>query len=99
MFGPVDEEKAEGCNKLYGKELSALYSSSNMSGVIKSMEMRWAGYVAHTRKRKREYKILAGNIKGRDQRGISTKTEENMRTGPSKYVCVRLNLLRIGSSE
>lgn len=51
MFGPVEVEKAEGCNKLYGKQLSALYSSSNMSGVIKSMKMRWTGYCTHEKEK------------------------------------------------
>lgn len=40
--------KANVWNKLYYKGLSTLHSSSNMSGVIKSREMRWTLYVVHT---------------------------------------------------
>jgi hypothetical protein len=45
-----------------------------MSGVIKSREMmRWTGYVAHTRKTKREYKILAGKYQRKGPTGDQYK--------------------------
>jgi hypothetical protein len=43
----------------------------------------------HTRERENmNKKFWLGNIEGSGQRESSTKTEENIRTGPSKYVCV-----------
>jgi hypothetical protein len=45
IFGPKREEDGS-WRKLYNDEFHSLYSSPNIVRVIKSMRMRWAGYVA-----------------------------------------------------
>jgi hypothetical protein len=45
IFGPKREEEGSR-RKLRNDELHDLYSSPNMTGVIKARRMRWAGHVA-----------------------------------------------------
>jgi hypothetical protein len=49
IFGPKREEDGS-WRKMHNDELHSLYSSPNIVRVIKSRRMRWAGYVACTRK-------------------------------------------------
>jgi hypothetical protein len=46
IFGPKRDEMVGGWRKLNSEELLNLYSSPNIIRMIKSMRMRWAGYVA-----------------------------------------------------
>ena len=46
IFGPEREEVTKEWRKLHNEELNGLYSSSNITRVIKSRRMRWAGHVA-----------------------------------------------------
>jgi hypothetical protein len=50
-------------------ELNALYSSSNISGVIKSRRMSWPGHVARMGERRGEYRILVGRHEERTPLG------------------------------
>jgi hypothetical protein len=43
IFGPSREEVAGGWRTLHNEELHNLYTSSDISRVIKSRRMRWAG--------------------------------------------------------
>jgi hypothetical protein len=47
IFVPKGEEVSGEWRKLHNEELNALYSSSNVTGMIKPTRMRWAGYVAY----------------------------------------------------
>ena len=44
--------------KLHNEELNDLYSSANMTEVIRSRRIRWAGHVPHMRERRGAYSIL-----------------------------------------
>jgi hypothetical protein len=43
IFGPKKEEVAGGCRRLHDVELCNLYTSPNITRVIKSRRMRWVG--------------------------------------------------------
>jgi hypothetical protein len=61
---PIDEVTGD-WRKLHNEELRNLYSSPNISRMIKSRRMRWAGHVARMR-RGGMHKILMGGQKERD---------------------------------
>jgi hypothetical protein len=46
IFGPKREEVAGDWRKLHNEELPNLYSSSQITRMIKSRSMEWAGHVA-----------------------------------------------------
>jgi hypothetical protein len=52
IFRPKRDEVARGYRKLYNEELRNLYSSPRISGMIKSMRMRWAGQVDRVGRRR-----------------------------------------------
>jgi hypothetical protein len=51
--------------KLHIVELHGLFSSPNISRVIKSRRMWWAGHVAHIGERKGVYRVLDGKYEGK----------------------------------
>ena len=55
-MGEVEGE----CRKLHIEELTDLYSSPNIIGLIKSIRMRWAWHVAHMGERRGVYRVLMG---------------------------------------
>jgi hypothetical protein len=46
IFGHMQEEKIGGCRKLHNEELHNLYSSPNITRMIKWRRMRWVRHVA-----------------------------------------------------
>jgi hypothetical protein len=46
MFGPKREEVAGGWRRLHNEELYNLYASRNITKLMKSRRVRWAGNVA-----------------------------------------------------
>jgi len=48
IFGPKRDEVTREWRKLHNEELNDLYSPTNIIWVIKSIRVRWAGYVAYT---------------------------------------------------
>jgi len=46
ILGPTWEEMAGSWRRLHNEELLNLYASPNITRVIKSRKMRWAGHVA-----------------------------------------------------
>jgi hypothetical protein len=51
--------------KLHNEELHNLYSSPNITRMIKSRRMRWAGHVARMGETRNAYKILVGKPEGK----------------------------------
>jgi hypothetical protein len=47
ILGPKRDEVTGECRRLHTEELHDLYSSPNITGVIKYTRMRWAGHAAH----------------------------------------------------
>jgi hypothetical protein len=57
---------AEGWRGLQNEKLQNLYTSPNIITIIKSRRKRWVGNVARMGKMKNPFKILVGNLKGRN---------------------------------
>ena len=71
IFGPKRDEVKGEWRKLHNEELNDLYCSPNTFRVIKSKRMRWTGYVARMRKRKKKaYMVFwLGNLREKDHLG------------------------------
>jgi len=65
LFGPRRDELTGEWRRLHNKELSDLYSSSNIVRVIKSRRMRWAEHVARMGEEKGVYRVLVGKPEGK----------------------------------
>jgi hypothetical protein len=79
-FGPKREEVDGGWRRLHNKELRNSYASPNITRVIKSRSMRWAGHVAGMGELTNAYKILVEKSEGKRPLGRSRhRREDNMR--------------------
>jgi hypothetical protein len=58
IFGPKRDEVTGGWRKVRNEELRNVCSSSYVIRMMVSWKMRWAGYVACTRKKRNAYRIL-----------------------------------------
>jgi len=65
IFGPKRDEVTGEWRKLHNEELNDLYSSPNISRVIKSRLMRWTGHVARMGERTGVYRVLVGKPEGK----------------------------------
>jgi hypothetical protein len=65
IFGPKTDELTEEWRRLHNEELNDLYSSPNITWVIKSRRMRWVGHVARMGEKRGVYRILVGRPEGR----------------------------------
>jgi transcription termination factor 2 len=64
IFEPRRDEVTGDWRKLHNEELHNLYSSLNITRVIKSRRMRWAGHVARMGETRNAYRILVGKLEG-----------------------------------
>jgi hypothetical protein len=71
IFGPKRDEVTGEWRRLHNEELTDLYSSPNITRVIKSRRMRWAGHVARMGEGRGAYRILVGIPEGRRPLGRS----------------------------
>ena len=69
IFAPKRDGVTKEWRKLHNEELNDLYSSLNIVGVIKSRRMGWAGNVARMGRGRGVYRVLWGNLMGRDLLG------------------------------
>jgi hypothetical protein len=65
IFGPKRDEATGEWRRLHNKELNDLYSSPNITWVIKLRRMTWVGHVAHMGEKRCAYRILVGRPDGR----------------------------------
>jgi hypothetical protein len=65
-FGPKREEVAGVWRRLHNEELQNLYTSPNITSVIKSRRTRWVGHIEHMGSVRNAYRILVGKPEGRD---------------------------------
>jgi hypothetical protein len=70
IFGPKRDDVTGDWRKLHNDELHNLYSSPNISRMIKARRMRWAGHVARMGETRNSYRILVGKPEGRPVTGI-----------------------------
>ena len=66
MIGPKRDKITGTWRRLHNEELNDLYSSPNITQVIKSRRMRWAGNVALMGERGGAFIVLVGNPEGRE---------------------------------
>jgi hypothetical protein len=64
IFGPRRDEVTGEWRRLHNKELYALHSSPDITWVIKSRRLRWAGHAACMGLRRGAYKALVGKPEG-----------------------------------
>jgi hypothetical protein len=69
IFGPRRNEVTGEWRRLYNEELNDLYPSSNIVRAIKSIRMRWAGYVARMGEEREVYRVLVGKPEGKRPMG------------------------------
>jgi hypothetical protein len=80
IFGPKRDEVIGEWRRLHNEELNDLYSSPNITGVIKSRIMSWAGHVARMGEGRGAYRILMGRPEGRRPRGRTRhRWEDNIK--------------------
>jgi hypothetical protein len=65
IFGPKTEEGTGERRRLHNEELYVLYSSPNISRVIKSRRMKWAGHVARMGDSRVAYRVLMWRPEGK----------------------------------
>jgi hypothetical protein len=65
IFGLKRDEVTGDWRKRHNEELHNLYSSPNISRIIKSRRMRRAGHVARMGEKRNVYRILMGKPKGK----------------------------------
>ena len=87
-MGPRRDEVTGERRKLHNEELNDLYCSPNISRVIKSKRMRWAGHVARMGKRKGVYGVLVGRPEGKRRLGRPrSRWEDNIKTDLEEVGC------------
>ena len=65
IFGPRRDDVTGEWRRLHNEELNDLHSSPNITRVIKSRRMRWAGHVARMGEERGLYRVLVGKLEGR----------------------------------
>jgi hypothetical protein len=85
IFGPKRDEVTGDWRKLHKGELRNLYSSPDIIRHIKSMRMRWAGYVARMAEERKVYRFLVGKPEGKDH--LKDQVVDGMRyqNGPWRH--------------
>jgi hypothetical protein len=67
-----------GSGRLHNEELHNMYTSPNITRVIKSREMKWVGHVACMEEMRNAYIILVGRPEGKKPLGRSKSRWEYM---------------------
>jgi hypothetical protein len=65
IFGPKRDAVTGKWRKLHNGELNVLYSLPNITRVIKSRRLRWAGHVARVGEERGVYWVLVGKPEGK----------------------------------
>jgi hypothetical protein len=76
IFGTKRDEVTREWRKLYNVELNDLYISPNISPVIKSKRIRWAGHVARMSEKRGVYRFLVWKPEGKRRLGIPRRRWE-----------------------
>jgi len=69
IFGPTKVKVTGKCRTLHNEELTDLYSSPNITWMIKLRRLRWAGHVAHVGESTAVYRVLVGKPEGKTPLG------------------------------
>ena len=77
IFGPRWDEVMGEWRKLCNEKLNDLYSSPNISQVIKSRRLKWAEHVACMGERRGTYRVFMGKPEGKRPLGRPRRRWEN----------------------
>jgi hypothetical protein len=77
IFGSMRDEDTGEWRRLHNKELYVLCTSPDITGVMKSRRLRWAGRVARVGKRRGSYRYLVGKPERRRPLGITRRRWED----------------------
>jgi hypothetical protein len=77
IFGPKRDEVTEEWKKLNNEELNYLHSSHNITRVMKSRRMKWAGHLARMGAMRDVYRVFAVNSEGKRPLGRPRRRWEN----------------------
>jgi hypothetical protein len=72
----------------HNEELSDLYCSSNIDGMVKWRRMRWTGHVARMEEGRGVYRVLVGNVEGKRPLGRPRlRWEDNIKIDLQEMGC------------
>jgi len=77
IFGPKRDEVTAECRKLHKEELNDGHCSPNITRVIKSRQINWAGLLARMGKSRDIYRVLVGKPEGKRPLGRPRHRWEN----------------------
>jgi hypothetical protein len=77
ILGPKRNEMRGGWIKPHNEEFHNLHSSLNITRMIKSRRMRWAGHVARMGKKRNACRILVGKPEGKRPLGRQRRRWQN----------------------
>ena len=84
----VDNIRTGEWRRIYNEELNDLYCSPNIVRVLKWRRMRWAGHVACMGEEREVYRVLVGEIVGKDPLGRPRRRwVDNIRMNLQKVGC------------
>jgi hypothetical protein len=87
-LGAKRDEVTGEWRKLHNEELSDLYSSPIVIGVIKSRRMRWVGHVTRREERRGAYRVLVGKPEGKRPLGTPKRLwEDNIKMDLQEVGC------------
>jgi hypothetical protein len=85
IFGPKRDAVTGEWRKLHIEELNDLYSSPNITRVIESRGVIWAGHVASMGERRGAYKVLVGKPEGKRPLGRPRcRCKDNIKIDPQE---------------
>jgi hypothetical protein len=79
IFGSNREEVREEWRRLHNEEPFDLYSSPNITRVMKSRRMRWAGHVTRMGDKRGEYRVLVGRPEWRPFGRLKRRWKDNIK--------------------
>ena len=96
-MGAKRDEVTGEWRKLHNEELSDLYSSPIVIGVIKSRRMRWVGHVTRREERRGAYRVLVGKPEGKRPLGTPKRLwEDNIKMDLQEVGCGGMNCIHSG---
>jgi hypothetical protein len=100
IFGPKRDEVTRDWRRLHNEELNDLYSSPNITRVIKSRRMRWAGHAARMGEKRGAYRILVGRPEGRRPLGRPRRRwEDNIKIDLREVGWVGMNWIELAQDR
>jgi glutamate synthase domain-containing protein 2 len=100
IFGLKREEVAGDWRRLHNEELHNLYTSPNVTGMIRSRRMKWEEHVARMRAIRNAHNIFAGKPEVKRPLGRTRRRwEDNFRTELRENRKVRCRLDSSGSGQ